>query len=458
MPDLTAYQGPIYLSIANALAADLADGRLTPGDQMPTHRDLAYRLGITVGTVSRAYSEAKRRGLIASEVGRGTYVQGDQSGYPHLTVEEGLGPEMFDFSLNLPAKGEAEQALATVLGDLSRSGGLSTMLDYQPEAGMRRHRIAGAKWLSFIGIETDPEHVIVTNGAQNGIAVALSTVTRPGDIVLTESVTYTGIKDFAAHRDLRLSAVAMDEQGIRPDALEEACTTHRPKALYCMPTLQNPTARIMSEPRRQEIVAIARTYGVTIVEDAAYDWLMKDPPPPLAVIAPDITVLLSSISKTIAPGMRLGYVYAPNEFAGPIGATMRSDCRMATPLMAEIVTRWIEDGSAERMNEWQRGEVAIRQSIVREELAGIDYETHPESYHLWLPLPAPWRAEEFVAQVRTRNVVLMPAEAFVVGRDQSPHVVRISIGSAKNHERLRAGLAIIAETLKTPQRPAQSVI
>jgi len=156
--------------------------------------------------------------------------------------------------------------------------------------------------------------------------------------------------------------------------------------------------------------------------------------------------------------MRLGYVYAHNEFAGPIGATMRGDCRMATPLMAEIVTRWIEDGSAERMNEWQRGEVAIRQSIVREELAGIDYETHPESYHLWLPLPAPWRAEEFVAQVRTRNVVLMPAEAFVVGRDQSPHVVRISIGSAKNHERLRAGLAIIAETLKTPQRPAQSVI
>jgi len=457
-PDLTTRQGPLYLSIADAMATDMADGRLAPGEQLPTHRDLAYRLGITVGTVSRAYAEARRRGLIAGEVGRGTYVQGREAGYPHLTVEEGLGAGMFDFSLNLPAKGEAEQALRAMLGDLSRSRDLSALLDYQPEAGLRHHRTAGAKWLSYLGIEADPDHVIVTNGAQNGIAVALSAVTRPGDTILTESVTYTGIKDYSAHRDLRLSAISMDEQGIRPDALEEACTTLRPKALYCMPTLQNPTARVMSERRRREIAAIARTYGVTIIEDAAYDWLMKDPLPPLTAIAPDISVLLTSLSKTIAPGLRLGYVYAPNGFAGPIGATIRSDCRMATPLMAEIASRWIEDGSAEHMNEWQRGDVAIRQSIARQELAGIDYETHPESYHLWMPLPEPWRAEEFVAQVRNRNVILMPAEAFVVGRDQSPHVVRISIGSTKTHEHLKVGLAIIAETLKTPQRPAHSVV
>jgi len=458
-PDLTAYQGPRYLAIADALAADLAGGKIAAGTKLPTHRDLAYQLGLTVGTISRAYAEAKQRGLTSGEVGRGTYILGDSKKtdrFLALSIPEDR-PELYDFSLNLRPQDQIEQAMTTMLSELSR-GGLGPLLDYQPEAGMRHHRVAGAKFLALNGIDAEPEQVVVTNGAQNGMAVTFTAVTRPGDTVLSESLTYPGIKEIAANMNLRLVGVAMDKFGLRPDALEEACAAHRPKALYCMPTLQNPTARMMPEARRREIAAIAQAHGVIIVEDDAYGLLPKERPIPLAAIAPDITVYITTLSKSIAPGIRVGYVYAQKEIAARIGAVVRGDCRMATPLMAEIVTRWIEDGSAERMADWLRGEISTRQAITRQELAGIDYETHPESYHLWVPLPEPWRADEFVTQLRTRGVVLIPAEAFVVGRGQSPHAVRICIGSIQGHKRLKEGLAIIAETLKHPSRPPQTVI
>ena len=460
MPDLSSLSGPRYLAIADALDADLAAGQLSAGDRLPTHRDLAYRLGLTVGTVSRAYAEAHRRGLIAGEVGRGTYIQGggeNSDQHYDLSVHE-YPPDLFDFALNLPAKGPATQALADTLGELSRSNSLPALLDYQPGAGMRHHRAAGAQWLDMNGIETTPDHVVVTNGAQHGMMVSFAAATRPGDTVLTEQVTYPGIKEVAGPLNLQLVGIDMDKFGLRPDAFEEACKAHRPKVLYCIPTLQNPTSRIMPEDRRRDIAAIAQRHGVTIIEDDVYGLLLEDRPPPLAAIAPDITIYITSLSKSIAPGLRVGYLCAPDHMIDHIGAAMRGDCRMATPLMAEIATRWIETGKAKSMSNWQCEEVVRRQAVAAEALAGTDYESDPSSYHLWLTLPEPWRAEEFVSQLQARKVVVLPAESFVIGRGHPPHAVRICIGSAHNPEHLRGGLTIIAETLKNPSRPSQTIV
>ena len=459
-PDLSSLTGPRYLAIAEALAADLAAGQLSPGNQLPTHRDLAYRLGITVGTVSRAYAEAHRRGFIAGEVGRGTYILGggeNSDQRPNLLVHE-APQDLFDFSLNLPAKGPAGQSLANTLGELSRSASLAHMLDYQPDAGMRHHRAAGAEWLGMNGIETTPDHVMVTNGAQHGMMLSFAAATRPGDTVLTESVTYPGIKEVAAPLNLRLVGVDMDEFGLNPDAFEEACKAHRPQALYCIPTLQNPTSRIIPEERRRDIAAIARAHGIIIIEDDVYGMLPKDRPPPLAAIAPDITIYITSLSKSIAPGLRVGYLCAPDNLIDLIGAAMRGDCRMATPLMAEIATRWIKSGTAKSMSGWQCEEVVRRQAVATDVLDGTDFETDPSSYHLWLTLPDPWRAEEFVSQLHARKVVVLPAESFVIGRGHPPHAVRICIGSAQNLDHLRDGLSIIAETLKNPSRPSQTIV
>ena len=459
-PDLSSLQGPRYLAIADALAADLALGQLSPGDQLPTHRDLAYRLGITVGTVSRAYAEAHRRGLISGEVGRGTYVRGSDTisaQYLDLTNTK-TPPDLFDFGLNLPARGPARQALADMLGEISRSNAIDTLLDYQPDAGMRRHRAAGAEWLAKGGLDVTPDRVTVTNGAQNGMLLSFAATARPGDVVLTEVVSYPGIKEVATLLNLHLVGVAMDEFGLRPDAFEEACAAHRPKVLYCVPTLQNPTSRTMPEQRRRDIADIARAHGVIILEDDVYGLLPSDRPPPIATMAPDITIYITGLSKSIAPGLRIGYLCAPERFADDIGTAIRGDCRMATPLMAEIATRWIESGTAEHMKNWQCEEVIRRQAVVAEVLAGTDYETAPNSYHLWMTLPEPWRAEEFVSQLRARKVVALAGEAFVIGRGHPPHAVRICIGPSPTLDHLREGLSIIAETLKPPPRPAQTIV
>lgn len=460
-PDLSARKGPRYMAIADALATDVGRGILASGTRLPTHRDLAYRLGITVGTVSRAYAEAARRGLTSGVVGRGTYVRGEDiepDSTPELVIGEDGDSDLIDFSLNLPVAGEGERILARALGELANSDGLGALMEYQPDAGMGRHRAAGAAWLAESGVEASLERVVVTNGAQNGIAVTFAALARPGDTVLTESVTYPGMKEFAAHMNLTLRGLEMDDDGIRPDSLIEACVTGRPRALYCMPNLQNPTTRVMPESRRREIAGIARRHDLLIVEDDVYGFLLRDRPPPLAAIAPDITVFVTSMSKSLATGLRVGYVHAPEDMARRIAATVRSDCRMATPLPAELVSRWIADGTARRMARWQHGEAVARQAVARRVLDGIAYETHRDCYHLWLPLPEPWRAADFAAQVRARNVAVIPAEAFAAGRGQPPHAVRICLGAVRTRERMEAGLRVIAETLGQRPQPSLSVI
>ena len=289
-PSIGNRNGPRYLAIADALAEDVTAGVLEPGTRLPTHRDLAYRLGVTVGTVSRAYAEADRRGLISGEVGRGTFV-GNHSKASRLAVPSEESNGVVDLSLNLPAYTSGDIELSRTLAEISRDGGLLPLLDYQPDVGLPHHRVAGAEWLAHLGVPAEANRIIVTNGAQHGMAVTFLAVARPGDVVLTEALTYPGMKELANQFGLRLHGVAMDGEGMRTDAFAEACRTLAPKALYTTPTLQNPTAVLMGEQRRREIVAIAREHNVTIVEDDVYGFLLgNERPPAMAELAPDITL------------------------------------------------------------------------------------------------------------------------------------------------------------------------
>ena len=461
IPDLSKHDGPRYLAIAKALAADVENGRLPPGSRLPTHRDLAYRLGVTVGTVSRAYREAQRNGLTAGEVGRGTYVRGDgddgKTG-PILALDEARRPGLIDFSVNLPVMGASSQAFADALAQLARTEGLDQLLEYQPDRGLARHRAAGAKWIERSGVAAPPERVIVTNGAQHGMHVVFSAIARAGDVVLTESFTYPGMTELADHLGIRVVGVAMDQDGLVPDLLEEACRLHRPRAIYMMANLQNPTTAVMPEDRRRAIADIARRNEVMLVDDDVYGFLPPERPPSIAYYAPEITFHVTSLSKSVAPGLRLGHVLAPDGYAARIGAMVRSSCRMAGPVTAEIGTRWIEDGTADRMAQFQCQEVRARQKIAGRYLAGFDYDTKPDSFHLWLHLPEPWRADEFTAHARARNVIVLPAAFFAVGRTAPPHAVRICLGAVRDRDQVEKGLGILADILAQPSQSLPSVI
>jgi DNA-binding transcriptional MocR family regulator len=444
LPRIGERSGPRYLAIADALGDDIAAGRLAPGTRLPTHRSLADVLGVTVGTVTRGYLEAARRGLLSGEVGRGTFVRHAPADEP---AEVGA---LVDLAHNHPpplSGGPLADVLQRTLGALAGRADLSALLGYPADGGRPAHREAGAAWIERGGLHAAPDDVLVCAGSQHALTTVMATLLQPGERLLAEAVTYPGLKALANLLHVRLEGLPMDRDGLRPDALEEACRKGGARSLYLVPTIQNPTGGVMSEPRRQEVAAIARAHGLSVIEDDIHALLAAERPRPIAAFAPERTYYLTSASKTLAPGLRVGYLLAPPGQAARLAAGVRATTWGAAPLTAEVVTAWIQDGTADALLAARRGEAAARQALATETLAGTDYDAHPVGYHLWLHLPAPWRSESFAAQAARRGVSVTPAEAFVVGRGAAPHAVRLCLGAPRTREALARGLRAVADTL-----------
>lgn len=453
LPDLEDLAGPRYVAIADALAADISTGRLTPGSRLPTHRDLAWDLKVTVGTISRAYAEAERRGLIYGEVGRGTYVR--ERTPVTLPAESGAGRNYVDLAYNFPPLGEALPVLSDTLAEVARDGDLADLMAYQLDPGRRRHRATAAAWMASFGVPAEAEDLVLTFGAQNAMLVTTMALAGPGATILTEELTYYGIKTIAAHLNLRVHGVALDEHGLIPDALDAACRSSGAKILYCIPTLQNPTASVMPEARRREIVAIAKRHDMTIVEDSVYGFLPEDAPPPLAALAPERTVYIASLSKFAGPGLRLGFLRAWPDAVRAITTALRASSLVAPGVLAEVGARLIERGEARRLALWQRTEARRRQRAAARLLPKELVSTHPDAFHLWLELPEPWRREIFTAEARERGVGVGSAEVFAVGRGPVPHAVRLCLQASVSTAEVERGLVILADMLS--ERPSRDL-
>ncbi|NVJ22850.1 PLP-dependent aminotransferase family protein [Myxococcus sp. AM011] len=462
-PNLRGREGPLYRILADALGADIEEGRLAAGTRLPTHRELAEKVGVTVGTVTRAYAEAERRGLIGGEVGRGTFVRHRDTPRQLPQPAQDAGDDtLIDLGLNWPATPSGDPAGAALkksLEALQRSTHLSELLDYQPHAGHPEHREAGAEWMSRFGLDVEPSRIMVCSGGQHAMEVALSTLTRPGDTVLCESLTYPGLKVLANRLHLRLHGVAMDEQGLLPDALETACRTGA-KVLFCLPNLQNPTGAVMPEERRRRIATVARRHGLAVVEDDAYGLLLDKRPPPLCALLPESGWFIAGVSKLLAPGLRIGYLAAPG---GPSTERLAEEAalaaRMTPALTADITARWVRDGTADELVVRRRREAHERLELAKDVLGDLmPRQGRATTYHLWLKLPAPWRAEAFTSQARRRGVLVIPAELFTVGPATAPAAVRVCLGAPRTRASLEKGLHRLRETLEGGPEPLASIV
>jgi len=412
-----------------------------------------------VGTVSRAYAIAAQRGLVTGEVGRGTYVRGVERRPGRANPVGDGGSELISLTINAPP----DPLPRTLLGEaLARLGadpaGLQELLAYAPKAGFAEHRAAAAQWLGRVGLPAEPEGVLLTGGAHQAITIALAGLTRPGDTLLIEALAYAGVGPIAARLGLGLRGLPLDEEGLVPEALEAAARVGGARVLFVNPTVHNPTTATMSPARREAIAALVRKHDIAVIEDDVYGLLPADRSAPIATLAPERTVYIGSASKSVAPGLRLGALLAPQRLLQPIADAQRDLFLICPPLLAELFARWLADGTADRLARAQRDEAAVRQRIAREILGSRTYQAQPTSYHLWLPLPAPWRASEFAAAVRERGVAIDASPTFAVDRLQTPHAVRVSLSAALNHERLRRALAILSATLDEPPARHAEVI
>lgn len=455
VPTLSEWQGPMFLRIVDALAADIASGRLNRGERLPTHRALASALDLDLTTVTRAYGEARRRGLLEARVGQGTFVSETTARAP----ADLPAPVNIDLSMNLPpqpVEANLDLRIAQGLAAIRAEAGFSAYLGYSHPGGSAREREAAAQWLAPRVAQAAAERIVIYPGSQAIIFNALLALTSPGDVVVTEALTFPGVKAAAARLNVRLVGVAMDGEGARPDALDDAIRKHKPKAVYLVPTQQNPTTATMGEGRRKAVAEIVRKRGVTLIEDDVYGPL-EPQVVPIANLIPEQTYYAASIAKCIAPALRVAFLLAPDAAAEQkMRGNLQASLQMPPALMVALVTHWLRTGVAVEIIRAIRSEAAARQQLAGRFLKGITYAARPASHHLWMPLPAHFAGTDLLSHLMRHGLAVVGEDAFAAG-EGAPRGLRISLGAARNRAELSQALQVLSNAVKTPLGAMQIV-
>jgi DNA-binding transcriptional MocR family regulator len=437
---------PVYIAIVEAMEDDIRAGRLNLTDRLPPQRELAKLLDLNYATISRAYSEAQRRGLVYSRVGQGTFIC-----RPRVPTAARGAAGRVDMTMNLPPEPDdplLEERMARGLRVLETD--IHGLLRYQEFGGSDESREAGIGWLARRGIAVSRACLLVAPGAQTALLAVLSTLAKPGDVVLCESLTYPGLRAAAAQFGIRLVGLTMDDEGICAAAFRRACMEHHPKALYCNPTLLNPTTHTISLARREALVQLARQHGVPIIEDDAYGFLPEHSPAPFAALAPELTYYVTGFAKYLGAGLRVAYMAAPDaRRAARLSTTLRAMSVMASPFTVALATQWVLDGTAEAALLAVRSESRERQRLAGSILRGAQLRTHAEAFHLWLSLPAQWSRTSFAAHLRTHDVHVAVSDTFCV-HDTPPDAVRLCLGGAATRSDTQRALELVADALDHP--------
>ncbi len=448
-PDLTGFAGPKYQAVADALAEAIRRGELAPGDRLPPQRLLASRLGFDLTTITRAYDIARQRGLIVANGRAGSFVRdaARASIAAALQVDTGLNtPPM-------PHGDVIQRALSLALHSVIGEGSVSDF-QYQGSGGSAAARRAGSLLLARIGLACEPDELVVTAGGQNALHAILSAIARPGDRVACGRFVYPGFGAIA--RRMGLELVPLPE--MTGAALEQACREGAIRALYLVPTNDNPTTATISLAERERLAAVARREGVQIVEDDAYGLLAPQPLPPVASFAPELAWYVLSTSKIISPALRVAFVRAPGVAqALALAADVHETAVMAPPLNAAVVATWLGNGTFDKLVAAVRSEAGWRLKLAHGVLQDVPFDCHPNGYHLWLGLPPGVEASELSHTLATAGIGTIPSSRFAVGANDR-QALRVSLGGVAERETLEAALRSLAGHLGASLRKPHPVI
>jgi DNA-binding transcriptional MocR family regulator len=416
-----------YVKLADAVAADIANGALKPGDRLPPQRSFAYERKIAVSTASRVYTELLRRGLVVGEVGRGTFISGEaRRGIAAPTEPRGA---RIDLEFNYPLLPAQSALIAKSLEGLNRPEALDLALRQATSIGTQAARKAAADYLTRQNPvwSPKPEQMVFTANGRQCIAAALAAVVPAGGRCGVEALTYPFIKGIAARLGVTLVPLAMDEHGVRPDAVQKAHREAHLSALYIQPIIQNPLGMTMPSSRRADLLRVVEKLDLVVIEDAVYAFL--DDEPPLAALAPDRCVVLDSLSKKVAPGLSLGFVVPPLRLRESVMASVRSGGWTASGFAFAAAQQLMGDGTAAELTRLKRIDAQQRQKVAVACLSDYEIQTNPKSYHLWLTLPPQWRSQTFVAAAARRDIALTPSTTFAVSPGHAPNAVRLALAA-----------------------------
>ena len=441
---------PAYLALAEVIGEEVQSGQLSADQYLPPLRALAGALKLNFTTVARGYAEAQRQGFVDARPGRGTFVREIVQTGP---VRRAIAATPLDMTMNMPPEPTdrlLQQRLRDGLASLAEDD-IYGLLRYQEFGGTLHDREAGAAWLADFVPGVTAAQIIVCPGVQSALAGLFTALARAGDSIACEAITYPGIRGLAAQLGIRLVGLPADDDGIDPDGFAALCAADPPRALYCNPTLLNPTTAIMSASRREAVVDIARRYSIPIIEDDAYAHLPARRPRSLASLAPELTFYTTGFAKILGAGLRIGYIATPNaRYTARVSAALRTTVIMASPFMMRLATRFIDEGTMPIAVRAMRQESRDRQKMAAEVLSPArghaSYATRPDAFHLWLEVPPPWSRVEFASHLRTMGVGVVVSDSFTVS-GTPPERVRVSLGGGGTREGCRHALEIIADAL-----------
>lgn len=455
-PHLQTGSGKKYLGIVQALESDIYAGRVKPGDRLPSQRAIAEVLQVDLTTVTRAFNEARRRGLVEGNKGRGSFIRG--------AVEKKLMSDkqaLLDLSMNnppQPASANLQQRVPEGIAGLIADQRRMLQLHYQDSAGNPDDREAAAHWLQAKVANLNAERVLITGGAQSALYAICHHLIKQKESLATAEYTYPGLKAVSKQLDCQLLPIATDASGIIPQAFEESCQTHQIKALYLIPALDNPTTTTIPLARRKQIVEIARRYSVALIEDDPYSPLQTNPVESFASLMPELTWHIATLSKCATPALRVAFIITPDvSDVENLADIIRATQLMAPPLMCALVTRWIYDGSLDDIAVAIRQENNARQKLAASLLEGHNYQADKDGHHLWLQLSDSWQAEAFAAQAEKLGVTIVPSSSFAI-TNKPIDAVRVSLGLAADLAALTEALTILKRLLSQTQRLSRAVV
>src|SRR5215475_496228 len=447
LPVLSDTEGPRYLAFVQALENDVRTGVLKPGTRLLPQRDMANQLGLSVGTVSRAYAEAEARGLISGEVGRGTFVQ--RRRLP--SSSKGAGQDAINLALNVPPSTGEDELIASVLSEILADGALPPLLGYLPHQGLASHREIMAGWLAGFGVRADVENLFITHGGQHALSIALNMVAAPKDTVLTERFTYSGMIALSAQNGYRLHGVDGDDEGLLPDALDRAFAETGARAVFAMPSLQTPMGTVMTPARRREIADVVVKHDAFFIEDDVYAFLFASPPQPISALIPDRSFYVTSFAKCLAPGLRIGAMIAPEQFRDRCINAVRATGWMASPIMAEIVARLLHSGDLRRQVHLKRAAAARRNAIADRMLGTwLAPMSGTGGFHRWLPIPAGRTLIALVTQAAQAGITIAPPGA-LQQVDRGTLGIRLCLGHPTTDELLENALFELKRILESAE-------
>lgn len=444
---LQADGGARYTQIANMIIQAVEAGVLRAGDRLPPQRELAQELAVDLTTITRAYNEVRMAGLLNAQGSSGTFISSPLADRA----------ETVDLSMNIPPSlGEARfiQLMRSGLSHLEEQLSDGNFMSYHVGAGSKLDREAAAQWLEPAFGKLNRDRLVVCAGAQAAITGLLLAYSKSGDYVAAEALTYPGLLAACRVIQRKVVAVAMDNEGMIPEDLERICQAKKPKLIYVVPTMQNPTATTMSASRREAIYGVACRYGIPIIEDDPYWLLALDAPKPIAALTGEGDAVpvfyISTLSKCLAPGLRTAYILMPQqESTDLVLDALRAMMLMPQQGTVSILTNWIYSGQAQKMLEHTRQELAQRQAIAASWLPDT-YHAHPHGLHLWLALPQGQDVCRLVQLAQEQGLGILGSEAFCVEKTQPVQALRLSLGGAKDKIHLAAALEKFASILADP--------